>query len=90
LEIIILTLSGVDFTIIPLPMSISRRKLSRRAFFVTGKTAKPSLARFCGQQSADRLLSQNNIFPFFSSGSRKKNILAYLLNFGVKCINNNI
>jgi len=40
-------------------------KLSRRAFFATGKNAKPSRAKFRDQQSADWLLSQ--FFFIFSA-----------------------
>jgi len=62
--------------------------LSRRTFFAMGKNAKPSSARFCDRQSADRLLSQKNMLHFFSSWDLGKP--PCWLNFRVKCIKSNI
>jgi len=46
-------------------------KLNRRAFFAMGKNAKPFRARFLDRQSADRLLSQKNVFIFSAWGLEK-------------------
>jgi len=54
-----------------------------------GENVKPSRAGFHDQLSAERPLSQKNVFHFFQLGVFENSPAGFVLNFKVKCMRSN-